>query len=63
MTTRKRHNHRPQTNLRRRILQGFLDWSAHSGADPGFVERGFIYEGVGVAIADFLSFFINFPWQ
>ena len=32
------------------------------GADPGFLERGFIlYKGVVVRFADFISFFLNIP--
>ena len=31
-----------------------------SGADPGFLERGFIYKGMGVRFADF-SVFLNIP--
>ena len=34
-----------------------------SVADPGFLERGFIYiiKGGGVHFADFISFFLNIP--
>ena len=33
-----------------------------AGADPGFLERGFIMnKGVGVSYADFISFFLNIP--
>ena len=36
------------------------------GADPGFLERGFIYSvykgvGVGDCVAYFISFFLNIP--
>ena len=29
----------------------------HARADPGILERGFIYKGVGISFADFISFF------
>ena len=33
-----------------------------AGADPGFLERGFIMnKGVGVSYADFISFYLNIP--
>ena len=33
----------------------------HKG-DPGFLEKGFIYEkDVGVCFTDFISFFLNIP--
>ena len=37
-----------------------------SEADPGFLKRGFIHVCIkvwGVCIADFISFFLNIPWQ
>ena len=35
----------------------------YSGADPRFLESGFICKGVGVCFADFISFFLNIPWK
>ena len=35
----------------------------HSGADPGFLERGliYLYKGVGVLFADIISLSLNIP--
>ena len=33
----------------------------HTGADPGFLERGFICIKVWVRFGDFISFFLNVP--
>ena len=30
-------------------------------ADPGFLEMGFIFKGVRVRFADFISVFLNIP--
>ena len=30
-----------------------------AGADPGILERGFMFKGVGVRFADFMSFFLS----
>ena len=39
-----------------------LQCSPFKGADPGFLERGFIcIKGVGLRFADFISFFLNIP--
>ena len=36
----------------------------YAGADPGFLERGFIcIEMWGVGFVDFISFFLNIPWK
>ena len=32
-----------------------------SGADPGFLKKGFIYIKVGVCFAYFIYFFLNIP--
>ena len=40
----------------------FSHIEAHTGADPGFLERGFICINVwGVRFADLISFFLNIP--
>ena len=31
--------------------------------DPGFLERGNMFKGVGVRFADFISFYLNIPWK
>ena len=39
--------------LKRHNLGAYIDWPGRSGADPGFLERGFIYiyiYGVGVSL-------------
>ena len=47
------------TRMLRRVIQGCL---RYPGADPGFLERGFIYTKVrGGRFADFLLFFLNIP--
>ena len=40
-----------------------LVFSCDAGAGPGFLDRGFICEKVGVRFADFISYFLNIPWK
>ena len=44
-------------------LGAYIDWPGRSGADPGFLERGFIYIYIwcGGQFSDFISFFLNIP--
>ena len=55
--TRKYNNHRPQTKLRHRLFQGFVDSGIFRGRSRICVKWVHMYIGVGAGIADFYLIF------
>ena len=46
------------------VVQAGIERSGYAGADPGFLERGFLcIKVLGVPFAYFILFFLNIPWK